>query len=161
MMCGEFYPAWFDTWGAPHHTGGPEGYLKDLDYMLRTGASFSIYMVHGGTTFGFYTGADRPFKPDTSSYDYDAPISEAGWLTPKFELTRSLMAKHLLPGETIPEPPARNPVIRISAVTAGEIAPLLSNLPSSVTDEHPRTMEDYDQGFGSEPKLTTGNRSAR
>ena len=21
LMCGEFYPGWFDTWGAPHHTG--------------------------------------------------------------------------------------------------------------------------------------------
>ncbi len=36
-------------------------------------------MAHGGTTFGLYSGADRPFKPDTSSYDYDAPITEAGW----------------------------------------------------------------------------------
>ena len=35
-------------------------------------------MAHGGTTFGLWPGADRPFKPDTSSYDYDAPISEAG-----------------------------------------------------------------------------------
>ena len=52
--------------------------------MLKTGASFSIYMAHGGTTFGLWSGADRPFKPDTSSYDYDAPISEAGWATDKF-----------------------------------------------------------------------------
>jgi beta-galactosidase len=78
LMCGEFYPGWFDTWGAPHHTGNTARYLADLEYMLKAGGSFSIYMAHGGTTFGFWTGADRPFKPDTSSYDYDAPISEAG-----------------------------------------------------------------------------------
>ena len=75
--------------------------------MLKAGASFSIYMAHGGTTFGFWTGADRPFKPDTSSYDYDAPISEAGWPTEKFFKTRDLFSRYLLPGETIPQPPPR------------------------------------------------------
>src|SRR5690348_12665337 len=64
LMCGEFYPGWFDTWGAPHHTGNQARYLAHLEYMLKPAASFSIYMVHGGTTFGFWTGADRPFKPD-------------------------------------------------------------------------------------------------
>ncbi len=74
--------------------------------MLDMGASFSIYMAHGGTTFGLWSGCDRPFKPDTSSYDYDAPISEAGWATPKFFQTRELFSKYLLPGEKLPEPPA-------------------------------------------------------
>ena len=61
-MCGEFYPGWFDTWGQPHHTGNIDTYLSDLEYMLKTGASFSIYMAHGGTTFGLWAGADRPFQ---------------------------------------------------------------------------------------------------
>jgi beta-galactosidase len=148
LMCGEFYPGWFDTWGAPHHLGNTERYLTDLSYMLESGASFSIYMAHGGTTFGFFTGADRPFKPDTSSYDYDAPISEAGWITPKFEQTRALMAKHLQPGETLPEPPARNPVIQIAPVNATQVAPVLANLPAPLSDERPRTMEAYDQDYG-------------
>jgi len=148
LMCGEFYPGWFDTWGAPHHLGTTDRYLADLRYMLEAGASFSIYMAHGGTTFGFFTGADRPFKPDTSSYDYDAPISEAGWVTPKFALTRDLMAKHLLPGETIPAPPAGNPVIRIAPIEAVQVAPLLTNLPEPVADENPRNMEAYDQAYG-------------
>lgn len=148
LMSGEFYPGWFDTWGAPHHTGNTERYLADLGYMLEAGASFSIYMAHGGTTFGFFTGADRPFKPDTSSYDYDAPISEAGWVTPKFEQTRALFAKHLLPGETIPEPPARNPVSSIAPVPATKVARVFANLPAPLADEQPRTMELYDQAFG-------------
>jgi beta-galactosidase len=148
LMCGEFYPGWFDTWGAPHHTGNTERYLADLDYMLKAGASFSIYMAHGGTTFGFFTGADRPFKPDTSSYDYDAPISEAGWVTPKFGQTRALFAQHLLPGETLPEPPARNPVISIAPVAPASVARVFANLPAPLHDEQPRTMELYDQAFG-------------
>jgi beta-galactosidase len=148
LMCGEFYPGWFDTWGAPHHLGKTDSYLNDLEYMLKAGGSFSIYMAHGGTTFGFGTGADRPFKPDTSSYDYDAPISEAGWPTDKFYKTRDLFAKYLLPGETIPEPPAKNPVITIAPVSVTESAPIFANLPAAVADDQPRTFEQYDQAYG-------------
>ncbi len=148
LMCGEFYPGWFDTWGSPHHTGNLKRYLADLDFMLKSGASFSIYMAHGGTTFGLWSGADRPFKPDTSSYDYDAPISEAGWVTEKYQATRDLMARYLLPGETIPEPPVRNRVIAIPAVEATECASLIANLPAPVADSIPRPMEHYDQGYG-------------
>ncbi|MGB8368864.1 MAG: beta-galactosidase [Limisphaerales bacterium] len=148
LLCGEFYPGWFDTWGAPHHLGNTPRYLADLESMLTNGESFSIYMAHGGTTFGLWSGADRPFKPDTSSYDYDAPISEAGWPTEKFFKTRELFAKYLLPGETIPEPPATNPVIAFAPVVVTECAPLFASLPKAIRDDQPRTMEKYDQGRG-------------
>jgi beta-galactosidase len=148
LMCGEFYPGWFDTWGFPHHTGNTPQYLVDLEYMLKNNASFSIYMAHGGTTFGMWSGADRPFKPDTSSYDYDAPISEAGWIGEKFNLTRDLMAKYLLPGETIPKPPAANPVTAIARFEVGESAAIFDNLPAPIEDKAPRNMEAYDQGRG-------------
>jgi beta-galactosidase len=148
LMCGEFYPGWFDTWGQPHHTGKTQQYLNDLEYMLTAGASFSIYMVHGGTTFGLWSGADRPFKPDTSSYDYDAPISEAGWPTEKFFQTHALFAKHLMPGESIPEPPAKNPVITFGPTEVHECAPVFDNLPEPQTDTTPGTMERYGQGYG-------------
>jgi len=148
LMCGEFYPGWFDTWGEPHHTGNTPRYLADLEYMLKAGASFSIYMAHGGTTFGFWTGADRPFKPDTSSYDYDAPISESGLPTEKFIKTRELFARYLLPGEAIPEPPAKNPTIAIAPVDVTACAALRENLPAAFGDPQPRTMEQYDQGYG-------------
>ena len=148
LICSEFYPGWFDTWGQPHHTGKPENYLPNLERMLKQDASFSIYMAHGGTTFGLWSGCDRPFKPDTSSYDYDAPISEAGWATPKFFQTRELFAKFLLPGEKLPEPPAPNPVMSFTPVELKEVAPLFANLPAAIQDEMPRNMEAYDQGYG-------------
>jgi beta-galactosidase len=148
LICSEFYPGWFDTWGQPHHYGNTTKYLNDLKYMLAAGASFSIYMAHGGTTFGLWSGCDRPFKPDTSSYDYDAPISEAGWATPKFFQTRELLAKFLLPGETLPEPPAPNHVVAFAPVELKETAPLFDNLPAALKDETPRNMEAYDQGYG-------------
>jgi beta-galactosidase len=148
LMCGEFYPGWFDTWGKPHHLGHTDSYLSDLEYMLQHDESFSIYMAHGGTTFGLWSGADRPFKPDTSSYDYDAPISEAGWPTEKFYQTRALFAKYLLPGETLPPVPATNPVITIAPFKLKQCAPVLANLPPPISDDQPKPMEDYNQGYG-------------
>jgi len=148
LMCGEFYPGWFDTWGAPHHLGNTANYLRALETMLRLNGSFSIYMAHGGTTFGLWAGCDRPFKPDTSSYDYDAPISEAGWTTDKFFKTRELFARHLLPGESIPEPPSPNPVQAFAPVKAVQVASVFDNLPAALDDARPRNMEVYDQGYG-------------
>ena len=148
LMCGEFYSGWFDTWGVPHHTGSSAGYLADLEYMLSHGASFSIYTAHGGTTFGLWSGADRPFKPDTSSYDYDAPIGEAGGIGERFRQTRELFAKYLPPGETLPAPPPANPVMAVSRFPLTESAALFANLPAPIVDTAPRAMEAYDQGHG-------------
>jgi beta-galactosidase len=148
LMNGEFYPAWFDMWGRGHRTGDVNRYINDLDYMLKNRRSFSIYMAHGGTTWGLWSGADRPFSPDTTSYDYDAPISEAGWVTEKFTRSRELFSKYLQPGETIPEPPAPNPVIAIAPFKVEACAPVFANLPVPVADETPRTMEFYNQGRG-------------
>jgi beta-galactosidase len=116
--------------------------------MLQNRHSFSIYMAHGGTSFGLWSGADRPFSPDTSSYDYDAPISEAGWVTPKFEAIREVFARHLQPGETLPPPPPANPVIEIAPFKLMQVATILENLPVSLHDETPRTMEFYGQSRG-------------
>ena len=150
LMCGEFYSGWFDTWGSPHTFGNTDQYLKDMEYMLKTGASFSIYMAHGGTTFGFWSGADRPFKPDASSYDYGAPVSEAGWTTDKFFETRNLISKYLMPGEpSLPEPPAPNPAAAFPSFRLTKFAPLFNNLPSPIITSNPKTMEYYDQARGS------------
>ncbi|MFT3866928.1 MAG: beta-galactosidase [Nibricoccus sp.] len=148
LMNGEYYPAWFDVWGRKHRTGAPGPIVADLDYMLKNRHSFSIYMAHGGTSFALWSGADRPFIPDTSSYDYDAPISEAGWVTPKFEAMREVLARYLEPGEKLPLPPAANPVIEIAPFALKEMAPVLDNLPAVQHDETPRTMEFYGQSRG-------------
>ena len=148
LMNGEYYPAWFDMWGRKHRTGPAEPIVADLDYMMEHRHSFSIYMAHGGTSFGLWAGADRPFSPDTSSYDYDAPISEAGWRTPKFDAIRSVFATHLQPGETLPQPPPANPVIEIAPFSLAESAPIFANLPAPEKDGAPRTMEFYEQSRG-------------
>ncbi|OQP63901.1 hypothetical protein A3860_23505 [Niastella vici] len=149
LMCGEYYPGWFDSWGTRHHSGSSERVEKEIGWMLDHKASFSIYMAHGGTSFGLWSGANcPPFLPQTSSYDYDAPINEAGWETPKFVALRNLFSRYLQPGESLPDVPARNPVITIPAFHTTETAPVFSNLPSPIADETVRNMEEYNEGYG-------------
>ncbi len=148
LMNGEYYPAWFDMWGRKHRTGASGPIVADLQAMLAERRSFSLYMAHGGTSFGFWAGADRPFSPDTTSYDYDAPISEAGWTTPKFEAIRAVMARHLGPGESLSDPPGPLRVVEIPGFVLSESAPLFDNLPESIQDKAPRTMEAYGQSRG-------------
>ncbi|MEO6276218.1 beta-galactosidase [Roseateles sp.] len=149
LMCGEYYSGWFDTWGAPHRRGDNARAVQDIDAMLNANGSFSLYMVHGGTTFGLWGGCDRPFRPDTTSYDYDAPIGEAGWVGDKFRTYRDCLAKHLKAGEVLPDPPARLPVMAIPAFTLGETAPVFANLPAqAIADTSPRNIEQYDISRG-------------
>lgn len=150
LMCGEFYPGWFDSWGKPHHRGSTEAVLKDLGWMLEHDASFSIYMVHGGTSFGFSAGANSPpFAPQSTSYDYDAPIDEAGRATPKYLAIRELFGRHLLEGETLPDVPAPPlPMVQLPAAKFTEVAALLQqNLPWKVS-ERPPTFEQLGQAAG-------------
>jgi beta-galactosidase len=149
LMCGEYYPGWFDSWLEPHHFGDTASILKEIGWMLDHRASFSIYMVHGGTSFGFSSGANSPpFSPQITSYDYDAPISEAGWATPKYEALRELLGRHLLPGEVLPAVPERQAVIAIPPIEFAESAPLLGHLPRGVKRDLPATMEMWDQAHG-------------
>lgn len=149
LMCGEYYPGWFDRWGVPHRTGQTGKILNELGWMLENDASFSIYMVHGGTSFGFTSGANSPpFRPQITSYDYDAPISEAGWATPKYHAIRELFQKHLAAGEALPDVPPPNPVVAIPEIRLDRRAALLSRLPAPKTGPRPLPMETHDQAHG-------------
>ncbi|GGX79751.1 beta-galactosidase [Massilia dura] len=149
LMCGEYYSGWFDTWGAPHRTGDATKAVADIETMLAANGSFSLYMAHGGTSFGLWGGCDRPFRPDTTSYDYDAPIGEAGWIGKKFDAYRAGIGRHLRAGETLPAPPAQMPVTTIDAFTLAESAPVFANLPPRVIrDVTPRPIEQYDISRG-------------
>ena len=150
LMCGEYYPAWFDSWGQIHHVKDATDCLKDLEWMLQHKASFSMYMAHGGTTFGWWAGCNAPFAPEVSSYDYDAPVSEAGWAHPtKFAALRSLFAKYLNEGETIPEPPAAIPTQKGECEIVAEVAePCSIAVPLSLRDPMPMTLEKLGVGYG-------------
>lgn len=150
MMCSEFWSGWFDHWGRKHETRDAATMVSGIKDMLDRNISFSLYMTHGGTTFGWWGGANNPaYSAMCSSYDYDAPISEAGWTTPKYFQLRDLLKQYLPEGETLPEPPAQYLVISVPAITEWEVAPLFDNLPQAKQSEDIKPMEQFDQGWGS------------
>ncbi|XP_055473124.1 beta-galactosidase-1-like protein isoform X2 [Psammomys obesus] len=95
LVNSEYYTGWLDYWGQNHSTRSSPTIAHALEKMLKMGASVNMYMFHGGTNFGYWNGADEKgrFLPITTSYDYDAPISEAGDPTPKLFAIRSVISK--------------------------------------------------------------------
>ena len=149
LMCSEFWSGWFDKWGANHETRPAADMIAGIDEMLSKGISFSLYMTHGGTNWGHWAGANSPgFAPDVTSYDYDAPISESGQTTPKYWELRKTLAKYMDGKKQAPVPALIRP-IEIKGFDFKEIAPLRDNMPQPREDAEIRTMEEYDQGFGS------------
>ena len=150
LMCSEFWSGWFDHWGRKHETRDAATMVSGIKDMLDRNISFSLYMTHGGTTFGWWGGANNPaYSAMCSSYDYDAPISEAGWTTSKYFQLRELLQQYAPEGTTLPEPPAPFPVMEIPAITEWEVAPLFDNLPEAKHTEDIKPMEQFDQGWGS------------
>ena len=143
LMCSEFWSGWFDHWGRKHETRDAETMVSGIKDMLDRHISFSLYMTHGGTTFGHWGGANSPaYSAMCSSYDYDAPISEAGWATPKYYKLREMMMQYADSAQVIPDVPAAYPVIEIPEFE------LKDNLPEPKLSEDIKPMEQFDQGWG-------------
>jgi beta-galactosidase len=146
----EFYPGWLDHWGEPHAQTGIGDLVRETEWKLTNNVSFCYYMVYGGTSFGFMNGANYGdnFQPQPTSYDYDAPIDEAGRPTKKFFALRGVLAKYLAPGETLPDVPATTPIIAVPNIQLTDFAGLFDNLGQPVHSEEPLSFEDLDQGYG-------------
>ncbi|XP_062263063.1 beta-galactosidase-1-like protein 2 [Platichthys flesus] len=89
----DYWTGWYDVWGDLHHVLPPEDMVSTIREILRRGMSVNLYMFHGGSSFGFMSGAltNPSYKALVTSYDYDAPLSEAGEYTPKYHLLRDLL----------------------------------------------------------------------
>ncbi|MDF2192461.1 beta-galactosidase family protein [Paraflavitalea sp. CAU 1676] len=148
----EWYPAWFDWWGEKHHRVPAEDYSGKLDELLGAGLSINMYMFHGGTTRGYMNGAncyDTSFyEPQISSYDYDAPLDEAGNATQKFLEFRKVIQKNLPVGQSLPEVPAAKPSITLPAIKFTNATDLFSVLPAPVKSARPLTFEALKQAYG-------------
>lgn len=113
LLTTEFWIGWFDRWGAGHVVRDPDEAARELDELLSAGASVNFYMFHGGTNFGFTNGANdkHTYRPTVTSYDYDAPLDEAGDPTAKYTAFREVIAKHApVPEEPVP---ARGPKLAL------------------------------------------------
>jgi beta-galactosidase len=152
LMCAEFWNGWFDHWGEKHHTRSAADAAACLDEMLGMGASVNFYMFHGGTNFGYGSGANfsTKYEPTVTSYDYDAPVSESGDLTPKYHAFREVIGKYrTLPDEPLPVTPPRG---RFGTVTMTGQAVLRDSLTAlraeRIVAAAPESMEKLGQSAG-------------
>ena len=149
FMNGEYWDGWFDHWGGERHLPDPRQQAVDLAWMLGQGYSVSLYMFHGGTSFGWMNGANwdhEQFQPDVTSYDYGAPLDESGRPTAKYFALRDVITK--VTG-TAPQPVPPTPATQaIAPFALAESASLWDNLPAPVNSHDLQTMEDLDQAYG-------------
>ena len=155
-MCSEYWSGWFDGWGRAHETRPATDMVNGISTMLDNGISFSLYMTHGGTSFGWWAGANNTgFAPDCTSYDYDAPIDEQGAATEKYYQLRELLQKHS--DVKLPAVPKPLPIISIPEVKFEEMAPLFraGNTPKAIESHDALPVEQYNQGYGNILYTTT------
>lgn len=149
-MTGEYWAGWFDKWGEEHHETDGQKEASELRWVLEQGYSVSLYMFAGGTTFGWMNGADThhgtDYHPDTTSYDYDAPLDERGAPRYKFELFRKAIADTT--HSTAPALPATPPARSFPVQPVTRSASLWRNLPTPTNSKVPLTFEDLGQSYG-------------
>ena len=144
LMCSEFWCGWFDHWGGPRHTTDAADAAQELDDMLAMGASVNFYMFHGGTNFGFTNGANDQgsYEPLVTSYDYDAPISEAGELTEKFWAFREVIARYASVPEAAAREPELAPAFNVTFEQTVCFGTALDSLNKTTTWDAPPTFDD-------------------
>ncbi|MBF0576326.1 glycoside hydrolase family 35 protein [Dysgonomonas sp. GY617] len=151
-MVAEFYPGWLAHWAEPHPKVDASKVARQTEEYLKNDVSINYYMAHGGTNFGFTSGANydknHDIQPDLTSYDYDAPISEAGWVTPKFDSLKNVIKKYAK--YDIPEAPKQIPLIEIPSIKLTKVADALNFAmkQEKVESQKPLTFEQLNQGYG-------------
>ena len=153
LMCMEFWAGWFDAWGNKIKMRSVLSMnKKDYEYTIKNGHNINIYMFHGGTNFGFMNGSNYYGKltPDTTSYDYDAPLSEDGRMTKKYEAFREILKKYV----PVPEVDFSTKIERRSygEIRWSECAGLFENLSvmcdGAIQSVYPLSMEQAGQNTG-------------
>jgi beta-galactosidase len=145
----ESYPGWLTHWGEKWARPDKAGIVKEVKFLMDTKRSFNLYVIHGGTNFGFTAGANsggKGYEPDLTSYDYDAPINEQGGATEKYMALREAIGSYSK--KKLPAVPAPVPTITIPDFTLKPYASIWENLPAPVQSVQPKTFEAYGQDYG-------------
>ncbi|XP_027837509.2 beta-galactosidase-like isoform X2 [Aphis gossypii] len=98
LVNSEYYVGWLSHWREPSPIVNSYDVLETMKNMLALNASINFYMFHGGTNFGFTSGANKyeklknsDYLPQLTSYDYDSPLNEAGDPTEKYFKIKKLL----------------------------------------------------------------------
>jgi len=154
LMCMEYWNGWFDHWGEEHHTRDADDAAANFDEMLSLGASVNFYMFHGGTNFGYMSGAncfgdDSRYEPTITSYDYDVSLNESGEPTEKFFKVREVVGKYIdLPELELPAPIAKAAYGKVAIQETAGLFEQLNRISTPIQTAAPETMEALGQNDG-------------
>jgi beta-galactosidase len=157
FICTEFWCGWFNVWGQPPQKIPIDVVVKELEDLLAEGGGVIFYALCGGTDFYWTNGANgdlaRDFRPMTTSYDFDALLTEDGQPTEKYYAVRDVLDRCLGHAEARPKHLLKTgkPSNRLSIPLAGTVRlfDCLDTVASKkVTDNSPLTFEELGTDFG-------------
>ncbi|KFP53707.1 Beta-galactosidase, partial [Cathartes aura] len=151
LVNSEFYTGWLDHWGHRHSVVPAQTIAKTLNEILARGANVNLYMFIGGTNFAYWNGANMPYLPQPTSYDYDAPLSEAGDLTEKYFALREVIGMYKqLPEGLIPPTTPKFAYGKVRLQKVGTVVEVLDRLSPAgpVKSTYPLTFVQLKQYFG-------------
>jgi len=151
VFSSETYPGWLTHWGEQWAKPDTTELFKEIKFLMDNKKSFNLYVVHGGTNFGYTAGANsggKGYEPDLTSYDYDAPIDEQGKPTAKYLALRKLLSLYLPKGKKLPPIPEPVPSYEIPSIGLQPLTSVWDNLPQPVNSVQPKPFEAYNQDYG-------------
>ncbi|NOU18741.1 MAG: beta-galactosidase [Bacteroidales bacterium] len=153
---------WGEQWAKPDSIA----LLKEVKFLMDTKKSFNLYVIHGGTNFGFTSGANsggKGYEPSVTSYDYNAPINEQGLPTAKYFALRKLIGSYLANGNKLPDLPKPISTIEIPEIGMKPFSSIWDNLPTAVQSVQPKPFEvlDQNQGFMIYKTTLIGHKSGK
>ena len=151
VFSSETYPGWLTHWGEKWARPDTTNLLNEIKFLMDNKKSFNLYVIHGGTNFGYTAGANsggKGYEPDVTSYDYDAPIDEQGKPTGKYMALRRLIGSYLPKGKKLPPVPEPIPSYEIPSIGLSQFSSVWDNLPQPVNSVQPKSFEAYNQDYG-------------
>jgi beta-galactosidase len=151
VFSSETYPGWLTHWGEEWARPDTAELYREIKFLMQNKKSFNLYVIHGGTNFGFTAGANsggKGYEPDVTSYDYDAPINEQGNPTYKYMKIRDIIGSYLPKGKKLPSIPDPVPAIEIPLIFPAKFTSIWDNLPQPLNSDTPKSFEAYGQDYG-------------
>lgn len=151
VFSSETYPGWLTHWGENWSRPDTVKLLNEIKFLMENKKSFNMYVVHGGTNFGFTAGANsggKGYEPDVTSYDYDAPVDEQGKATAKYMAIRRIIGSYLPKGKKLPPVPTPVTAMDVPVIGLTSFTSVWDNLPKPVEAVQPRSFEALNQDYG-------------
>ena len=148
----EYYLGRLDHWKEKHQKREIQPLITTMVEMYEMKANWNFYVFIGGTNWGFMNGANggkEKYQPQPTSYDFDAPLSEAGDRREKYYAIRDKIGEWKeLPSYEVEDTMKKD----YGMIEFKEMASLWDNLDildhEPIKNETPMTMEKLDLDYG-------------